>query len=98
MTPKPSPIPQGIWDQLESAFVERRPYEQNPNVFTEHARASNEQRLRLFRMALQDLKRRKSAFMLLGRIETWRLEHGRPTGERRHPDFASGQSWPLAEP
>ena len=95
---KPSPVPQGILDQLENAFVERRPYGQNPNVFTEHARASNELRVRLFRMALQDPKRRKSAFMLLGEIEKWRLEHGRPTGEPRHPDLASGQSWPSAEP
>ena len=95
---KSSPVPQGIWDQLESAFVERRPYGQNPNVFTEHARASNELRVRLFRMALQDLKRRESAFMLLGKIEEWRLAHGRPTGEPRHPNLASGQSWPPLEP
>ena len=95
---KPSPVPQGIWDQLESAFVERRPYGQNPNVFTEHARAANELRVRLFRMALQDLKRRESAFMLLGKIEEWRLAHGRPTGEPRHPNLASGQSWPPLEP
>lgn len=95
---RPSPVPQGIWDQLESAFVERRPYGQNPNVFTEHARASNELRVRLFRMATEDKRRRKAAFMLLGRIEEWRLEHGRPTGEPRHPDLASGQSWPPKEP
>ena len=94
---KPTPVPQGIWDQLESAFVERRPSGQDPNVFTEHARASNELRVRLFRMALQDPKRRKSAFMLLGKIERWRLEYGRPTREPRHPDLASGQSWPLAQ-
>ena len=91
---KPSPVPQGIWDQLESAFVERRPYGQDPNVFTEHARASNELRGRLFRIVLQDPKRRKSALMLLGQIEEWRLEHGRPAGEPRHPDLASGQPWP----
>ena len=84
--------------QLEGAFVERRPYEQNSNVFTEHARASNEMRVRLFRMVLEDRKRRKSAFMLLGQIEEWRLEHGRPTDEPRHPDFASEQSWPSKEP
>lgn len=94
---RPSPVPQGIWDQLESAFVERRPYGQNPNVFTQHARASNELRVRLFRMAIGDEKRRKSAFMLLGHIEERRLEHGRPTGEPRHPDLASGQSWPPEE-
>lgn len=94
---KPSPVPQGILDQLETVFVERRPYGQSPNVFTEHARASNELRVRLFRMALEDKKRRKSAFMLLGQIEEWRLEHGRPTDEPRHPDLGSGQSWPPEE-
>lgn len=94
---KPSPVPRGIWDQLEFAFVERRPYGQSPNVFTQHARASNELRVRLFRMVIGDEKRRKSAFMLLGQIEGWRLEHGRPTGEPRHPDLASGQSWPPEE-
>jgi hypothetical protein len=95
---RPSPVPQGIWDQLKSAFVERRPYGQNANVFTEHARASNEPRVRLFRMATEDNKRRKSAFTLLGQLEEWRLEHGRPSGEPRHPDLASGQSWPPKKP
>lgn len=95
---KRSPIPPGVWGQLKGAFVERRPYGQDPNVFTEHARASNEARALLFRMALGDQTRRKSAFMLLGRIEVWRLEYGRPTGEPRHPDLASGQSWPPRRP
>ena len=94
----PVPIPKGTWDQLESAFVERRPYGHHPDVFTKHARTSNELRTRLFWMALQDPKRRESAFMILGKIEEWRLEHGRPVGEPRHPDLASGQSWPPAEP
>ena len=94
---KPSPVPQGVWDQLQRAFVERQPYEQISNVYTLHARASNDVRARLFRMALEDRKRRKSAFMLLGQIEVWRLEHGRPTDEPRHPDLASGESWPRKE-
>jgi hypothetical protein len=87
---RPSPVPQGIWDKLKRAFVERRPYGQNPNVFTEHARPSNELRVRLFRTAIEDEKRRKSAFVLLGQIEAWRLKHGRPTGEPRQPNLASG--------
>ena len=95
---KPSPVPQGIWDQLEAAFVERRPYGQDPDVFSEHARASNELRARLFRMAILDPRRRESARMLLGRIEEWRLEHGRPTGEPRHPDLSSNESWPVTPP
>ena len=95
---KPAPVPRGVWDQLETAFIERRPHRQDPDVVTLHARASNELRAQLFRMALHDPQRRESAFMLLGAIEVWRLEYGRPTGEPRHPDLASCQSWPPAEP
>ena len=93
----PSPVPQGVWHQLEAAFVGRR-YRGDPNGFSEHAGASNELRVRLFRMASQDSRRRRSACMLLGKIEEWRLEHGRPTGEPRHPDLASGATWPPAPP
>ncbi|MCW2098812.1 UNVERIFIED_ORG: hypothetical protein EDF86_2201 [Pseudomonas psychrophila] len=91
------PIPKGIWDQLESACVEQRPFGQSSNVFTQHARASNELRVLLFRMAVGDQKRHKSASILLGKIEEWRLEYGRPAGEPRHPDLASGRSWPPVD-
>ena len=94
----PSPVPRGIWDQLETEFVERRPSAQNPNAFTLHGRTSNTLRAQLFRMALHDLKRRESAFKLLAAIEVWRLEHGRPAGEPLHPDLASRESWPPEEP
>ena len=93
-----SPVPQGVWNQLERTFVEQRPYGQDPNVYTQHARASNESRRRLFHMALHDPDRCESASMLLGEIEVWRLEYGRPTGEPRHPDLASGQPWPPLAP
>ena len=65
-----------------------------PGTVTLHARASNELRAQLLRMAFEDPKRQKSAFSLLGQIEIWRLEHGRPTDEPRHPDLESGHSWP----
>lgn len=94
----PLSVPQGARDQIENAFVERRSYGQNSNVFTVHARASNELRTRLFRMAIEDEKRRKSAFMLLGQIEEWHLEYGRTTGEQRHPDLASSECWPFKKP
>ena len=92
---KPQPIPQGVSEQHEIAFVERKPYGRVPNTFTLHARASNALRAELFRMALEDCGRRKSALMLLGQIEVWRLEYGRPTSEPRHPNLASRESWPL---
>jgi hypothetical protein len=95
---KPSPVPQGVWEQIEAAFCERRSYGENPNAFTQHARVSNELRIRVFKMATADEQRRRSAFRLLGQIEEWRLEHGRPAGEPRHPDFESGLPWPPREP
>jgi hypothetical protein len=56
---RPSPVPQGVRDQLETAFVERRPYGDSANVFTQHARASNDLRTRLFKMATSDENRHK---------------------------------------
>ncbi|OXH93973.1 hypothetical protein CA830_04375 [Burkholderia multivorans] len=91
---KTHPIPQGIVRQIEATFIERRPYRQTSNAFTEHARSANELRIRLFKMALEDRKRQKSAIELLGQIEIWRLEHGRPVDEPRHPDFLSNHAWP----
>ncbi|MCY4060104.1 MAG: hypothetical protein OXG44_19135, partial [Gammaproteobacteria bacterium] len=88
------PIPSGVWEQLEGVFVERRRDDEEPDVYTLHARASNEVRARLLAMAHGDPSRRKSALKLLGRIEVWRLEYGRPTDEPRHPDLASGRPWP----
>ena len=32
---------------------------------------------------------------LLGHIEVWRLEYGRPTDEPRHPAIESGFPWPI---
>ena len=87
-------IPAGVWEQLEAVFVERRRDGEESDVYTLHARASNELRARLLEMAHRDPKRRKSALKLLGQIEVWRLEYGRPTDEPRHPDLASGHCWP----
>ena len=90
-------VPAGVQEQLEMAFLERRAYRGDPNAYTLHARAANEIRAGLHRMAHEDRKRQESAFRLLGQIELWRLEHGRPTDEPRHPDLASGKSWPSTE-
>ncbi len=91
---RPSSVPQGVRNQLESAFIERLPHDKRSHVFTLQARASNQLRSRLFGMAMEDSKRQVYALKLLGQIEVWRLEHGRPTDEPRHPDLTSDQVWP----
>jgi hypothetical protein len=46
-------------------------------------------------MAQTDPLWKRSAFALLGQIEVWRLEHGRPMDEPRHPAIESGIHWPI---
>ena len=87
-------VPQGVRVQLEGAFLEQKSYGEDANTYILQPRASNELRAALLRMAHDDNKRCKSAFMLLGKIEVWRLEDGRPKDEPYHPDLTSGYSWP----
>ena len=94
---KPSPVPRGVWVQLEDAFVMRKPHRLYQNAFTLHARASNELRAQLHKMVFEDRKRQKSAFKILGQIEVWRLEYGRPADESRNPDLSSGRPWPPGD-
>ena len=87
-------IPHEIWLQLEAAFVERRHHGTSENTYTLTPRSSNAIRAKLLEMATKDERRKNSAFTLLGQIEEWRIEYGRPTGEPRHPAYDSGQLWP----
>ncbi len=84
-----SPIPFDLQQALETIFLERHPH--TGNSYTLMFRNSNEMRRKLFEMSLQDDKRRQSAFKLLGQIEAWRLEYGKPGAEPRHPAFDSGE-------
>jgi hypothetical protein len=88
------PIPDSVENYLEKAFVEHRP-EGGQGVFALIARAANDLRLELCRLAKEDAGRCRAAFSLLGQIELWRLERGRPLGEPRNPILADTSDWPL---
>ena len=88
------PIPYELSRGLESAFLMQRPYGDTGHVYTLEPRSVNEIRTRLFEMVLNDDNRRHSALALLGQIEVWRLEYGKPSSEPRHPAFDSGVPWP----
>ena len=94
----PHPIPDDLWKAIESLFLERRPYKGSPQSYTLVPRASNDIRKRLFEMAENDSRRTRSAYSLLGQIEEWRLEYGRPSSEPRHPAYESGKPWPPTVP
>ncbi len=89
-----SGVPYEILRSIENVFLERRPYGTGGHTFTLAPRGSNALRKRLFEMTQTDPVRKRSAFALLGQIEVWRLEHGRPTDEPRHPAAESGVPWP----
>jgi hypothetical protein len=90
-----SGIPYELLRSIENAFLERRPHGAGENFFTIAPRGSNALRKRLLEMTQTDPARKRSAFALLGQIEAWRLEYGRPMDEPRHPAIESGSSWPL---
>lgn len=89
------PIPYDLIEAAEGLFLEKRPSRQIANAYSLVPRAAGDVRARLFEMAQHDDRRKRSAADLLARIEGWRLEHGRPPSEPRHPAYESGTSWPL---
>lgn len=87
-------VPYGVLKAIEAVFLERRPYGKAESVYTLVPHGANEIKAKLFELALKDDSRKKSAFALLGQIEVWRMELGRPNNEPRHPAFDSGEMWP----
>ena len=76
------PIPQGVWDLLENAFVERRPDQHYANAFTQHARGANQLRKRLFQS-----KRPVFPFSFLSPARAPRLAVSRQASTAAAPRF-----------
>jgi hypothetical protein len=89
-----SGVPYELFRSMEEAFLERRPYGPGNGTVTLVPRGSNALRKRLFEMSQKDPLRKRSAIALLGQIEVWRLEYGRPDDEPRHPMIESEVPWP----
>jgi hypothetical protein len=87
-------VPYETWRQLEGVFVEQRSHGKDSNVYTPAPRSSNAIRNQLLEMATLDARRKKAALSLLGQIELWRLEYGRPHGEPRNPALGTRFPWP----
>lgn len=89
-----SGVPYELVRSMENVFLERRPYGPSSSAYTLSPLGCNAVRKRLFEMVIGDPNRKQSAFALLGQIEVWRLEHGHPADEPRHPVIESEVSWP----
>ena len=82
-------LPYDLGKAVKEAFVEHRPEGENLNSYTLHPRPANELRDRIIEMTRSDPRRKVSADALLSRIESWRLEYGRPVGETLNPIFGT---------
>jgi hypothetical protein len=78
---------------VERWFVERR-FFGNSGSFELMPRDATRARASLFQAVLTDATRRRAASSILAQVEAWRLEHGRPLSEPRHPMIESGVAWP----
>lgn len=88
------PVPFDLSQAIERMCLEQRPYNQAAGTFVYVPQGSTELRAALLDMAFEDDKRKRSAQGLLGQIEVWRIEYGRPTNEPRHPALDTRKSWP----
>lgn len=79
---------------IEVQFLERQPSGHSSGSFVLVPRNAERARAELFQKVLNDADRSKAAFAILGQVEVWRLEYGRPLGEPRHPMIETGKPWP----
>jgi hypothetical protein len=87
-------MPYALSQAFENLCLERRPSPAMANAYTLVPRPATNLRRRLFEILMTDDASRTSAFDLLGQIELWRLEYGRPPVEPRHPAIEYGLPWP----
>ncbi len=86
-------LPFGRDRGFETQFLEREPQGRS-GAFVLVPRNAEKARAKLFQALLNDPSRRASAFSILGQVEVWRIEYGRPIGEPRHPMIETGEPWP----
>ncbi len=91
------PVPYEILKMFEALFLQHNPVAGSSNSYTIAPKAANPLRAILFEWCLSDTQEGQRAFAFLGQIEAWRLEHGKPSGEPRHPALHFGIPWPPPE-
>ena len=77
-----------LHERFEEMFVKHVPISERSNAYRMSPRPANAFRSRLIEVSQTEGPSQESAKRLLMQIEFWRLEHGRPNGEDRHPQFA----------
>ena len=91
------PVPFELVRAIEDILVARRPHGSSGVTYNLMPQSGGQIRRRLIELVLNDAHRRRFAFGLLGEIEGWRLDYGKPVSESRHPAVDCGHPWPPLE-
>jgi hypothetical protein len=89
-------IPRPIVDAFEKQVLDRLPHGSS-NSYSLEKKPAASLRKALFERLFVTPQLKWPVFALLGQIEVWRLTHGRPIDEPRHPSLASGYRWPPSQ-
>lgn len=92
---KKQPYDGRLAQAIEKLAIGQRPVTDWPGAFERFSVPLVEFRKELFAMLSGDVAQAVLAEACLNKIEKLRDEHGRISGEPRHPDIASGRNWPL---
>ncbi len=87
-------VPDSLWKALEYRVTNHTPISEHGNIFTIRPATATAIRKRLFDIMHNDPKRKEAARAVLEWIDRQRDEYGCPEDEPRHPDIATGLSWP----
>ncbi len=90
-------VPFHVAQAIECRLVGRQPFGASGGAYHLVPQGGGAIRARLFEFVMHDEHRRKGALELLAEIEGWRMDHGKPLFERRHPSIESGCPWPPLE-
>jgi len=89
-------VPVELVLMLERLLVGNRPYGASGWARMK-PRSGAQIRRRLLEFVVGDHGRCRTALQLLGLIESWRLDFGKPTSEPRHPALDTRHPWPPLE-
>jgi len=92
-----NPIPYALSKSIENLYWDKQYLDNIDGAYETVPRVSNDIRLKLFDMAINDPKRRHSALKLLAEWQVERIERGYHPMELRHPYIKSNYSWPPIE-
>ncbi len=90
-------VPYDLEQALEDRLVGRRDIGGSRESYELVPMNGDMIRKKLIELVMHDEHRRRAARGLLARIESWRLDYGKPTYEPRHPSIETGFQWLSSE-